>query len=77
MCKGVIIAENDAENRESLEDDMIWGVDTAAADVGVKESLVYSKVHFFFPFFFTCKAALVAVSNTSLTPSFVLAEHSR
>lgn len=28
-------------------------------------------------FFFTIKAALVALSNTSRTPSFVLAEHSK
>lgn len=31
----------------------------------------------FLPRFFACSAALVAISNTSLTPSFVLAEHSK
>ena len=34
-------------------------------------------MHTFFFFFWTCSAALVAVSNTSLTPSLLLAEHSR
>lgn len=38
---------------------------------------VYRMEHLLFFFFLTCSAALVAVSNTSRTPSFVLAEHSR
>lgn len=31
----------------------------------------------FFPRLLACSAALVAISNTSLTPSFVFAEHSK
>lgn len=38
---------------------------------------IYKRVHFFFLCPLTCRAALVAVSNTSLTPSLFLAEHSR
>ena len=37
----------------------------------------YKMEHLVFFFFFTWRAALVAVSKTSRTPSFVLAEHSR
>jgi len=37
----------------------------------------YNITHLLLFFFLTAKAALVAVSNTSLTPSLVLAEHSR
>ena len=40
-------------------------------------SISYKMEHLFFFFFFTCKAARVAVSNTSRTPSLVLAEHSK
>lgn len=39
--------------------------------------IVYKIMHFFFSFFLVSKAARVACSNTSLTPSLVLAEHSR
>ena len=42
----------------------------------VRPSL-YSRVQSLPFFFFVCKAARVAVSKTSLTPSFSLAEHSR
>lgn len=45
--------------------------------VGKKFILDYNSVHLLRFFFFTCKAALVAVSNTSLTPSLLLAEHSK
>lgn len=38
---------------------------------------IYIRQHLFFLFFLTCSAALVAISNTSRTPSLVLAEHSR
>lgn len=38
---------------------------------------VYSKRQRVFFFFLTCSAARVAVSNTSRTPSFDLAEHSK
>lgn len=38
---------------------------------------VYSRQHLLFFFFLTCSAARVAVSNTSRTPSLLLAEHSR
>jgi len=41
------------------------------------ETLNYNKIHFLPFFFLTARAALVAVSKTSLTPSLVLAEHSR
>ena len=37
----------------------------------------YSRLHLVFFFFFTCRAARVAVSKTSRTPSLVLAEHSK
>ncbi|CAD0203287.1 unnamed protein product [Chrysodeixis includens] len=37
----------------------------------------YSREHLVFFFFLTCNAARVAVSNTSRTPSLLLAEHSR
>ena len=40
-------------------------------------SISYKMEHLFFFFFFTCNAARVAVSNTSRTPSLVLAEHSK
>lgn len=40
-------------------------------------SLTYSNRHRVFFFFLTCSAARVAVSKTSRTPSFDLAEHSR
>lgn len=36
-----------------------------------------SRQPLFLPRFLACSAALVAISKTSLTPSFVLAEHSR
>lgn len=42
-----------------------------------EKNTFYNKQHFFFPRFLTCNAARVAVSNTSRTPSFDLAEHSK
>src|ERR1700760_4652131 len=39
--------------------------------------VVYKIRHFFFSFFRVSRAARVACSKTSRTPSFVLAEHSR
>lgn len=68
----------------------VWFHPTGMLHVGVLEQyslwrhsivymyvLYYNKTHLLFFFFFVCKAARVAVSNTSRTPSFVLAEHSR
>lgn len=43
----------------------------------VTEGLDYKRTHFVFFGLLTWRAALVAVSKTSRTPSFVLAEHSR
>lgn len=41
------------------------------------DRVVYKMVHFFFLSFLVSSAARVACSNTSRTPSLVLAEHSR
>ena len=45
--------------------------------VCIIDVLFYRTTQPFLFFFLTCSAALVAVSNTALTPSLVLAEHSR
>lgn len=44
---------------------------------GNKKEGIYRIMHFFFSFFRVRRAARVACSNTSRTPSLVLAEHSR
>lgn len=43
----------------------------------VRLRAIYRMSHFFFSFLRVSRAARVACSKTSLTPSFVLAEHSR
>jgi len=44
---------------------------------GVQHPIYKMRHDFFFSFFFCMRAQRVACSNTSFTPSFVLAEHSR
>lgn len=50
-----------------------------STSVGGRTSIgvLYKIMHFFFSFFRVSRAARVACSNTSRTPSLVLAEHSR
>jgi len=47
------------------------------ADALVSATTHYRNWHFFDFFFFVCRAARVAVSKTSRTPSLILAEHSK
>lgn len=65
----------------------VWGCQSQACHAGTggvpptfkcsSKKITYRTTHFGFFLFFTCKAARVAVSKTSRTPSLVLAEHSK
>ena len=56
---------------------VVWQCDDLLIMTDVGYGVVYRIEHFFFSFFRVSSAARVACSKTSLTPSFVLAEHSR